>query len=451
MQSLIDQVTFSYPTRRDEVAIRDASLFIPAGETTFFIGKSGSGKSTLGQLLVRFYQPSLGQIFLDKVPLGELDVHWLRQNVTLVEQHGTLFNDTIRHNLALGSVRDTVDMQEIHDAVKFSRLEPFVNGLPDGLDTSLGMRGDSLSGGQKQRMTLARAKVRNSPVLILDESVSSLDYVSRAEMLEAIRSWRKGKTTIIITHDISQIRPDDFLYLLDNARVVQEGYRKELESQVGAFQAFLDVGEETDQGHKDGESDSDGDLYTRNETDGITLLYDEPRMPKVNSIQRPLSAVHFGQRMLVPFLGKARASWAGTEKADLITYSRQSVDTKEVHRGRQSELTLTPELLESVEPSRDMIELKQLGSPDKSRFTGETFFSKDHGSRPGSPAFEAPPRSDAKICSMSFSKEIDSRPVSRLSTRSVLRIDPHPQPFTCLLYTSPSPRDGLLSRMPSSA
>ena len=430
MQSLIDQVTFSYPTRRDEVAIRDASLFIPAGETTFFIGKSGSGKSTLGQLLVRFYQPSLGQIFLDKVPLGELDVHWLRQNVTLVEQHGTLFNDTIRHNLAIGSVRDTVDMQEIHDAVIFFRLEPFINGLPDGLDTSLGMKGDSLSGGQKQRMALARAKIRNSPVLILDESVSSLDYVSRAEMLEAIRSWRKGKTTIIITHDISQIRPDDFLYLLDNARVVQEGYRKELESQVGAFQAFLDIGKETDQGHEDGESDSDGDLYTRNETDGITLLYDEPRMPKVNSIQRPLSAVHFGQRMLVPFLGKARASWAGTEKADLITYSRQSVHTKEGDRGRQSELTLTPELLESVEPSRDVIELKQLGSPDKSRFTGETFFSKDHGSRPGSPAFEAPPRSDAKICSMSFSKEIDSRPVSRLSTRSVLRIDPHPQPFT---------------------
>lgn len=253
MQSLIDQVTFSYPTRRHEVAIRDASLFIPAGETTFFIGKSGSGKSTLGQLLVRFYQPSLGQIFLDKVPLGELDVHWLRQNVTLVEQHGTLFNDTIRHNLALGSVRDTVDMQEIHDAVIFFRLEPFINGLPDGLDTSLGMKGDSLSGGQKQRMALARSKIRNSPVLILDESVSSLDYVSRAEMLEAIRSWRKGKTTIIITHDISQIRPDDFLYLLDNARVVQEGYRKELESQFGAFQAFLDIGKETDQGHEDGE------------------------------------------------------------------------------------------------------------------------------------------------------------------------------------------------------
>ncbi|CAI9626304.1 unnamed protein product [Alternaria burnsii] len=424
------KVTFSYPTRRSEVAIRDASLFIPAGETTFFVGKSGSGKSTLGQLLVRFYQPSLGQIFLDKLPLGELDVHWLRQNVTLVEQYGALFNDTIHHNLTLGSVRDTVDMQEVHDAVNFSRLEPFINGLPDGLDTSLGIKGDSLSGGQKQRMALARAKIRNSPVLILDESVSSLDYVTRAEMLEAIRSWRKGKTTIIITHDISQIRPDDFLYLLDNARVVQEGYRKELESQVGAFQAFLDIGKETDQAHEDGKLDSDGDLYTRNETDGITLLYDEPRMPEVNSIQRPLSAVHFEQRMLVPFLGKARASWAGAEKADLIKYSRQSVHTKEGDRGRQSELTLTPELLESVEPSWDVIELKQLGSPDKSRFTGETFFSKDHGSRPGSPAFEAPPKSEAQICSMSFSKEIDSRPVSRPSTRSVLRIDPHPQPLT---------------------
>ncbi|KAI4611581.1 hypothetical protein J4E81_002317 [Alternaria sp. BMP 2799] len=235
----IYQVTFSYPSRADETVIRDASLLIRAGETTFVVGKRGSGKSTLAQLLVRFYRPSSGQIFLDDVPLEDLDVKWLRQKVMLVEQHSVLFNDTIRHNLALGQLGDAVDMQDIRNAVKFAMLEPVMESFPNGLDTELGMKGGSLSGGQRQRMALAQARIGISPVLILDESTSSLDYVTRAEMLDAIRSWRKGKTTIIITHDILQIRPNDFLYLLDNARVVQQGCRKELESQNGSFSLVL--------------------------------------------------------------------------------------------------------------------------------------------------------------------------------------------------------------------
>ncbi|KAL1796802.1 hypothetical protein ACET3X_005342 [Alternaria dauci] len=422
------KVTFSYPTRRNEMAICDVSLFIPAGETTFFVGKSGSGKTTLSQLLIRFYRPSSGQILLDKVPLEELDVQWLRRNVMLVEQHSVLFNNTVRHNLALGNMSGTVDMQEIHDVIKFSRLEPVMNGLPDGLDTNLGMHGDSLSGGQKQRMALARAKIRNSPVLILDESTSALDYVTRAEILDAIRNWRKGKTTIIITHDISQIRSDNFVYLLENGRIVQEGYRKELGSQAGAFQAFLDTHKEVDEINEDDQQGIDGKSCIENETDGTTLLHDKPRMTRVISTQRPLSTVLFGQRVLAPFLGRARASWAGTENGDLDTYSRQSVHATEGDRGRHSELTLTPEPLESNEAYPDMIELKELESPDKSRFTGETFFSKDYGSRPCSPACGARSRSNSQVRPMSLSKDFGSRPVSRLSTRPVSRIDPHSQP-----------------------
>ncbi|KAG9187631.1 ATP-binding cassette, subfamily B (MDR/TAP), member 1 [Alternaria panax] len=421
------KVTFSYPTRADETAIRDASLFIPAGETTFFIGKSGSGKSTLGQLLVRFYQPSSGQILLDKVPLENLDVQWLRQNVTLVEQHSVLFNDTISHNLVLGNIGDVLDMQEIHDAVKFAMLEPVMKGLPDGLDTDLGIKGDSLSGGQKQRMALARAKIRNSAVLILDESTSALDYVMRVEILERIRSWRKGKTTIIITHDISQIRSDDFLYLLENTRVVQEGYRKELESQVGAFQTFLGMRKESGE---ENESDGEDDVYRKDEAEDTTSLNYESRKTQCTSRHRPLSAIHLGQAVLAPLLAKACTSWVETGPAGLVMYPRQSINEEEGHRGRQSELTLTPELLESTEASLGEIEMKQLGSPDKSRFTGETFLSKDYGSRPGSLASRDLSRSNSRKRSVSLSKEYGSRSVSVLSTRPVSRIVSHPRPLT---------------------
>ncbi|KAI4690534.1 uncharacterized protein J4E88_002005 [Alternaria novae-zelandiae] len=261
-------VTFSYPSRADETVIRDASLLIRAGETTFVVGKRGSGKSTLAQLLVRFYRPSSGQIFLDDVPLEDLDVKWLRQKVMLVEQHSVLFNDTIRHNLALGQLGDAVDMQDIRNAVKFAMLEPVMESFPNGLDTELGMKGGSLSGGQRQRMALAQARIGISPVLILDESTSSLDYVTRAEMLDAIRSWRKGKTTIIITHDILQIRPNDFLYLLDNARV-----------------SCLDTHTEAD---TDDESDDhEDDSYWGPEAGDGNVEHEESRTARIISMTHP--------------------------------------------------------------------------------------------------------------------------------------------------------------------
>lgn len=244
---LTKQVTFSYPSRAEDVAIKDASIFIPAGETTFAIGKSGSGKSTLGQLLLRFYQPSSGQVILDGIPLEQLDVQWLRSNVTLVEQHSVLFNDNVRNNIAMGRPGETLHMWDILDAIKFSMLEEVMRGLPEGLDTELGMKGGSLSGGQRQRLALARAKIRDTPILILDESTSALDCFTRAGVFGAIRTWRKGKTTLIITHDISQIEPTDFLYLLRNGQVVQGGYRKNLEAQGGFFQDFLDSLEEEDE------------------------------------------------------------------------------------------------------------------------------------------------------------------------------------------------------------
>lgn len=216
--SLIGQVTFSYPTRPEEAAIRNVSLFFPAGEITFVIGRSGSGKSTLGQLLLRFYQPISGNISLDGHLLADLNVRWLRSHIMLVEQHSVLFNDTIHENIALGRGEGSVSLEDIKAAVKFAMMDSIIQELPAGLATDLGMNGSSLSGGQKQRLALARAKIRDTPVLILDESTSALDNVTREAILQTIRQWRTGKTTIIITHHISQIQSTDFLYLLSTLR-----------------------------------------------------------------------------------------------------------------------------------------------------------------------------------------------------------------------------------------
>ncbi|KAF2868020.1 multidrug resistance protein-like protein 2 [Massariosphaeria phaeospora] len=295
------KVTFAYPTRSDQPAIRDVSVFFPAGETTFVIGRSGSGKSTLGQLLVRFYQANAGEIFLDGVGLEQLDVQWLRENITLVEQHSVLFNDTIRRNVELARQGQNVGREEVEEAVKFALLQQMVQELPDGLDTLVGMKGDAMSGGQLQRMALARARLRDTPVLVLDESTSALDYITRSAILEAIRTWRRGKTTIVITHDVSQIGPDDFVYVLDNARVVQEGYRKVLEAEPNSiWQTFL-ASQEDDMDAEDKEEDEDDDG-----TEEILSLY--AGSWGMRTPPRPTSALFFNEQLLSPILSPGRNS-----------------------------------------------------------------------------------------------------------------------------------------------
>ncbi len=181
----------------------------------------------------------------------------------------------------------------LQDAVSFAALDSTMAQLPEGLETHLGKRADSLSGGQKQRIAIARARVRDTPILILDESTSALDYVTKAQVLSAIRKWRQGKTTIIITHDISQIRPDEYVFVLDNARLVQEGRRKTLEAQSGVFQSFLAA--RFDEG-------IDGETYEqrfsssrRNRISTMSFSGVAPR-----SVQRPLSSRLFGEDLFSP-------------------------------------------------------------------------------------------------------------------------------------------------------
>ncbi|PQE27766.1 hypothetical protein CJF31_00010009 [Rutstroemia sp. NJR-2017a BVV2] len=234
----VNDVTFAYPSNPQQNVLSQTTLFFPAGETTFVVGKSGSGKSTLGNLLLKFYDPDEGSILIDGHRIKDLDTDWLRKNITLVLQQSVIFNETIRKNVEFGKEGETSD-RDIINACQESSLDDVVAGLPKGLDTVVGSRERQLSGGQKQRIALARARLRDAPILILDEGTSALDHTCGATVMNNIRKWRKGKTTIIITHDISQILDDDYVYVMDKTRVVQEGYRNKLSAKEnGTFATF---------------------------------------------------------------------------------------------------------------------------------------------------------------------------------------------------------------------
>lgn len=235
------KVSFAYPSRPEQLTLNNTSFFFPAGETTFIIGRSGSGKSTLGNLLMQFYPPASGDILFDGESIQVLDTNWLRNNVTLVQQASVLFNETIFKNIAFGQQDyGRVTIEEVRRCIDASALTETIRDLPKGLDTLVGIGGSTMSGGQKQRVAIARARLRNTPILILDEATSALDHVSRTVVIESIREWRRGKTTIIITHDISQIEEDDYAYILDKGRIVQEGYRNAMEKMKDSpFDGFL--------------------------------------------------------------------------------------------------------------------------------------------------------------------------------------------------------------------
>ncbi|KAL8718257.1 MAG: hypothetical protein Q9225_004576 [Loekoesia sp. 1 TL-2023] len=226
----VRNVSFCYPSRPDQLALKNASFFFPAGEISFVIGRSGSGKSTLGSLLMRFYEPARGELLIDGNALQTLDTGWLRNNVTLVQQQNVLFNETIFKNIAFGRRDwDRVRREEVRRSIDTAFLQDTINDLPKGLDTIVGSGGSAMSGGQRQRVAIARARLRDTPILILDEATSALDHTSKDMVMRAIREWRQGKTTVIITHDLSQIEDHEYAYVLDKGLIVQEGYRYALE------------------------------------------------------------------------------------------------------------------------------------------------------------------------------------------------------------------------------
>ncbi|KAI1800344.1 P-loop containing nucleoside triphosphate hydrolase protein [Daldinia bambusicola] len=236
----INDVSFAYPSNPTQTVLNKCSFTFDRDQLYFIVGRSGSGKSTLGNLLAKFYEPLSGNILIDGHALKTLDSEWVRNNVTLIQQSSVLFNDTIYANVAMGHrTPNEVSRRGVEAACKAALLQSMLIELPNGLDTYVGTGGISLSGGQKQRLAVARARIRDPPVLILDEVTSGLDPTNRGLLMDGIRQWRRGKTTIIITHEVAQINNDDYVYVMEDARVVQAGFRWDLKRQKDGMFATL--------------------------------------------------------------------------------------------------------------------------------------------------------------------------------------------------------------------
>jgi subfamily B ATP-binding cassette protein MsbA len=221
-----DRVSFSYPGV-EQMALKNVSFHIDAGQTVALVGASGGGKTTIGSLLPRFYRPTSGQILLDGVDINEFTLNSLRGHIALVSQDIELFNDTVESNIAFGA-QNTSSREDVIAAAKAAHAWDFIQQLPEGLDTFIGEDGAKLSGGQRQRIAIARALLKNAPILILDEATSALDTESERQVQAALITLMKGRTTLVIAHRLSTIEHADNILVLDQGRIVESGTHQEL-------------------------------------------------------------------------------------------------------------------------------------------------------------------------------------------------------------------------------
>ncbi|MCA9522317.1 MAG: ATP-binding cassette domain-containing protein [Myxococcales bacterium] len=229
-------VSFTYG---GEDVLHEIELSLAPGEVLAVVGASGAGKSTLVRLLPRFSDPTSGRIMLDGVDLREMSLDSLRQQIAIVTQEPLLFNDTVRNNVRYG--RPDALEEEIVEALRAALAFDFVRELPKGLDTPIGERGIQLSGGERQRLCIARALLKNAPLLILDEATSSLDPESEALVRDALTNLMRGRTTIVIAHRLSTIEHADRIVVLDEGRIVESGTRSSLLEEGQRFRKIFAV------------------------------------------------------------------------------------------------------------------------------------------------------------------------------------------------------------------
>jgi subfamily B ATP-binding cassette protein MsbA len=225
-------VVFGY--QEDSPVLKGISFQVNAGETVALVGRSGAGKTTISSLLPRFFDYNDGQILLDDLPITEYRLDSLRKQIAMVSQKVVLFNDSVRNNVAYGELGDASD-EAVLSALKDAHAWEFVSQLPNGIHSQIGDGGVSLSGGQRQRLAIARALLKNAPVLILDEATSALDSESEFRIQQALERVMENRTTLVIAHRLSTIEGADRILVMDDGKLVEQGNHAELLAKDGYY------------------------------------------------------------------------------------------------------------------------------------------------------------------------------------------------------------------------
>ncbi|MFM8624635.1 MAG: ABC transporter transmembrane domain-containing protein [Betaproteobacteria bacterium] len=228
-----EAIDFHYPSRPSQPALSGFELRVEPGETVALVGPSGAGKTTVFSLLLRFYEPQSGRIMLDGTPIGQLSLQGLRERIAIVPQEPVIFSSSALENIRYG--KPQASDAEVHAAARAAFADEFIERLPGGYDTFLGERGVRLSGGQRQRIAIARALLKNPPLMLLDEATSALDAQSERMVQAALDSAMQGRTTLVIAHRLATVQRADRIVVLDKGRLVEQGTHEQLVSQGGLY------------------------------------------------------------------------------------------------------------------------------------------------------------------------------------------------------------------------